>query len=77
MHVLCTGAGGMIGRKLVARLIKDGALGGQPISRLTLLDIEAPDVPAGAGDKVDTAAVDLSMLGAGARAIADARTRTP
>jgi D-erythronate 2-dehydrogenase len=72
MHVLCTGAGGMIGRKLVARLIKDGALGGRPISRLTLLDIEAPDVPAGAGDNVDTAAVDLSMLGAGARAIADA-----
>ena len=53
MHVLCTGAGGMIGRKLVARLIKDGALGERPISRLTLLDIEAPDVPAGAADKVN------------------------
>jgi nucleoside-diphosphate-sugar epimerase len=72
MHVLCTGAGGMIGRKLIARLINEGALCGRPISRLTLLDIEAPEVPAGAGSSVATAALDLSMLGAGARAIADA-----
>jgi nucleoside-diphosphate-sugar epimerase len=71
MHVLCTGAGGMIGRKLVTHLLERGALGGRPISRLTLLDIEAPDVPAGAGGRVVTAAVDLSMLGAAARAIAD------
>jgi nucleoside-diphosphate-sugar epimerase len=71
MHVLCTGAGGMIGRKLVAQLLKEGTLGGRAISRLTLLDIEAPEIPAGAGDRVATAAVDLSMLGAAARAIAD------
>ncbi len=71
MHVLCTGAGGMIGRKLVTRLLEDGTLDGRPISRLTLLDIEAPDIPAGAGDRVVTAEVDLSMLGAAARAIAD------
>jgi nucleoside-diphosphate-sugar epimerase len=71
MHVLCTGAGGMIGRKLTAQLIKEGALGGRPISRLTLLDIEVPDVPAGARHRIATAALDLSMLGAAARAIAD------
>ena len=72
MHVLCTGAGGMIGRKLTARLLTEGALGGRPVTRLTLLDIEAPEIPAGGGDKVVTSAVDLSMLGAAARAIADA-----
>jgi nucleoside-diphosphate-sugar epimerase len=71
MHILCTGAGGMIGRKLVAHLLKVGTLGGRAITRLTLLDIEAPEIPAGAGDLVTTAAVDLSMLGAAARAIAD------
>jgi nucleoside-diphosphate-sugar epimerase len=27
MHILCTGAAGMIGRKLTARIVKDGALG--------------------------------------------------
>ena len=42
MHVLITGAAGMIGRKLTARLVKDGALNGKPIDRLTLIDIVAP-----------------------------------
>ena len=28
MHILITGAAGMIGRKLTARLVKDGALNG-------------------------------------------------
>ena len=49
MHVLCTGAAGMIGRKLTARLANDGALGGRAISRLTLVDIAAPERPAGGG----------------------------
>ena len=30
MHILITGAAGMIGRKLTARLVKDGTLNGQP-----------------------------------------------
>jgi D-erythronate 2-dehydrogenase len=50
MHILCTGAAGMIGRKLTARLAKDGALGGRAISCLTLTDIAAPDAPAASGD---------------------------
>jgi hypothetical protein len=29
MHILCTGAAGMVGRKLMARLRKDGGLGGR------------------------------------------------
>src|ERR1700722_7003113 len=49
MHVLITGAAGMIGRKLVDRLVADGNLGGRPIAALTLLDIVAPPRPAFAG----------------------------
>ena len=42
MHILMTGAAGMIGRKLTARLIADKALNDRPIERLTLLDVSAP-----------------------------------
>ena len=42
MHVLITGAAGMIGRKLVARLAASATLGGRPISRLTLMDTVMP-----------------------------------
>jgi len=45
MHVLITGAAGMIGRKLTARLAAAGALNGKPIERLTLLDVIAPPRP--------------------------------
>ena len=41
MHILITGAAGMIGRKLTDRLVKDGSLNGQPIDRLTLIDVVA------------------------------------
>jgi nucleoside-diphosphate-sugar epimerase len=46
MHILITGAGGMIGKKLVDRLVHDGNLGGKPITRMTLHDIVAPEKPA-------------------------------
>ena len=36
MHVLVLGAAGMIGRKLTARLVADGNVGGHAIERLTL-----------------------------------------
>lgn len=45
MHVLVTGAAGMIGRKLAERLARDGEVAGRPITRLTLTDIVAPPVP--------------------------------
>ena len=43
MHILITGAAGMIGRKLTERLVADGGLNGQPIDKLTLVDVVAPD----------------------------------
>ena len=35
MHIFITGAAGMIGRKLTARLVADGALNDRPIEKLT------------------------------------------
>ena len=58
MHILITGAAGMIGRKLTARLAKDGSLNGQPIDRLTLIDVVAPEKPEGLG-AVDAVTSDL------------------
>jgi nucleoside-diphosphate-sugar epimerase len=60
MHILITGAAGMIGRKLTARLIADGALNGQPVDRLTLLDVSEPERPGRAGARIDAVAADIA-----------------
>jgi D-erythronate 2-dehydrogenase len=60
MHILITGAAGMVGRKLVARLANDQALGDRGIDRLTLLDVTMPGRPDGFAGKVETVAVDLA-----------------
>jgi nucleoside-diphosphate-sugar epimerase len=70
MHILITGAAGMIGRKLTARLVKDGKLNGQPIDQLTLTDVVAPDKPAGFKGKVDIWTGDLAAPGAAEKLIA-------
>lgn len=70
MHVLVIGAGGMVGRKLVQRLVADGGLGGKEISKFTLLDIVEPEAPAGFSKSVDRRAADLSAPGEAAAAIA-------
>jgi len=69
VHILITGAAGMIGRKLTERLAKDGALDGTPVDKLTLLDVAAPATPAGFAGKVETAAADLAAPGEAAKAI--------
>ncbi len=71
MHVLITGAAGMIGRKLIGRLIKDGGLNGQPIERLTLTDIVTPERPAGFTGKVTAVAADLPAPGVAEKLVAD------
>jgi D-erythronate 2-dehydrogenase len=70
MHILITGAAGMIGRKLSARLVKDGGLNGQVIDRLTLIDVVAPETPAGFTGAVELSPSDLSVPGAAAKAVA-------
>ena len=71
MHVLITGAAGMIGRKLTERLVVDRALGGVPIDKLTLIDIVAPARPAGFSDHIKTRAADLNEPGVAAKAVSE------
>ena len=47
MHVLITGAAGMVGARLTAELVRRGALGGRDITALTLVDVVRPTMPAG------------------------------
>jgi D-erythronate 2-dehydrogenase len=70
MHVLVTGAAGMIGCKLVARLVSNGAVNGQPTDRLTLIDVVAPQAPQHCAAKVEAFAADIADPAAAARAIA-------
>jgi D-erythronate 2-dehydrogenase len=70
MHILVTGAAGMIGRKLTARLVKDRGLNGKSIDRLTLVDVVAPEKPAGFSGAVELSASDLSASGVAAKTVA-------
>jgi nucleoside-diphosphate-sugar epimerase len=70
MHILITGAAGMIGRKLVARLVAAGELNGRPIEKLTLIDVSAPQKPGKFHGGVDTRAADIADQAAARAAIA-------
>src|SRR5262249_32845650 len=70
MHILITGAAGMIGRKLTERLGGDGGLNGKRIDKLTLLDVVAPSAARGFAGQVETVAADLSEPGKADQAIA-------
>jgi len=61
VHVLILGAAGMIGRKLTARLVADGNVGGYDVERLTLADVVAPRHPANAAGQVEVVATDLTV----------------
>jgi D-erythronate 2-dehydrogenase len=69
MHILITGAAGMIGRKLTERLAGDGGLNGKRIDKLTLLDVVAPTAVRGFAGQAETVAADLSEPGKAAAAI--------
>jgi D-erythronate 2-dehydrogenase len=69
MHILITGAAGMIGRKLTARLVEDGALNGEPIEKLTLIDVHAPDGPDRFTGAAETIAADVAEPAAMAAAV--------
>ena len=71
MHVLITGAGGMIGGKLAGRIAADGAVGGRAVTRMTLADIAQPAAPR-SGFPVDCLAADISAPGVPDRLVAAA-----
>jgi nucleoside-diphosphate-sugar epimerase len=45
MKVSILGGGGFLGRKIAAKLAKDGTLGGKPVTALTLFDMAEPPKP--------------------------------
>ncbi len=59
MKVLVIGAAGMVGAKLIARLVKDGALAGAKIDSLEAVDIVTPSTPE-APFPIATAAYDIA-----------------
>ncbi|CAN7386605.1 SDR family oxidoreductase [Mesorhizobium amorphae] len=70
MRILITGAAGMVGRKLIARLAKDRTLRGQRITALDLHDIVPPQAPAIEGVDVSIHTGDLAAPGATASLVA-------
>jgi D-erythronate 2-dehydrogenase len=71
MHILITGAAGMIGHKLAERLAGGGELNGRRIEKMTLLDVVLPTAAQGFAGQVETVAADLSEPGKAAGAIED------
>mgnify|MGYP003338295749 CR=1 FL=1 len=71
MHILITGAAGMIGRKLTERLAISRELNGQPVDRLTLIDVVAPQRLASFSDHEKTRAADLAEPGVAAKAVSE------
>jgi nucleoside-diphosphate-sugar epimerase len=69
MHVLITGAAGMIGRKLAQKLARDGGLNGKQIDKLTLLDVAPPHYAPGFAGRMEVVDADLSEAGKAARAV--------
>lgn len=63
MHIAIIGAAGMVGRKLTESLVRDPAIEGRPVTRLTLWDVIPPESPAGFSGQIDCHAADLSAPG--------------
>jgi nucleoside-diphosphate-sugar epimerase len=70
LHILVLGAAGMVGRKLVDRLVMDGRLGKSGITRMTLHDVVAPAKPNNPGFPVDVHAGDFAVHGAAEKLVA-------
>ena len=60
MRILIVGAAGMLGRKLAERLARDGVLGRERVSHLSLVDVVESERPAAPGFDVTTVAADLT-----------------
>ncbi len=63
MHILVTGAAGMLGRKLTASLVANGGMDGKPPDALTLIDVVEPAAPAGYAGRTVARATDIAAPG--------------
>ena len=72
MNVLVLGAAGMVGRKFVERVARDGGrIGDRTVDHITLFDVVEPRAPDGAPFKTTTLAGDLGDTGTSEKLIAD------
>jgi nucleoside-diphosphate-sugar epimerase len=71
MRILVIGAAGMVGRKLVERLARDGQLGGRAITKAILHDVVEPQAPTGASFVVETRASDFAIPGEAEKLVAE------
>lgn len=68
MNILIVGGGGVVGQKLAAKLSEAGTLRGQPISKLTLADIDDP-APVAASFPVETTTCNIADVDSVARVV--------
>ncbi len=70
MHVLISGAAGMIGRKLATSLVASASIAGRRLEGLTLLDVVATPAPLAYEEKSQTVVADLAFPAAAHTAVA-------
>ncbi|PZX15230.1 nucleoside-diphosphate-sugar epimerase [Palleronia aestuarii] len=70
MHVMITGAGGMIGRKFAESIANDDRIGDRTVETLTLVDIVPPDVATDFTGTRNVVEADLSNEGVAADLVA-------
>lgn len=70
MHILVLGGAGMVGRKFIERLARDGGLGGKPVTRVTAQDVVPATPPAAAPFDFESVVSDLSLAGEAEKLIA-------
>jgi nucleoside-diphosphate-sugar epimerase len=70
VHILVLGGAGMVGRKFIERLARDGGLGGKPVTRVTAQDVVPASPPPAAPFDFETVVSDLSIPGEAEKLIA-------
>jgi nucleoside-diphosphate-sugar epimerase len=70
MHILVLGGAGMVGRKFIERLARDGHLGGKPVTRVTAQDVVVASPPPAAPFDFEAVVSDLSTHGESEKLIA-------
>jgi D-erythronate 2-dehydrogenase len=69
VSILVTGSAGMLGRKLVERILRDGHLGGRQVDELLLADVVTTEMPANAPAGTRVLVTDCSRPGAAAELV--------
>ena len=70
MHILVLGGAGMVGRKFIERLARDGQLGGKPVTKVTAQDVVAATGPTGAPFAFEATVSDMAIEGEAEKLIA-------